>query len=148
MQDLAYPAHRELEQEFALLIALERAARTTTGPPPHARQFRGIVLLIERDQDDRQPMEPRHKNGAAGGAVVALLERTGPYSSATMLSGFSQTLSSHMASACTPASFHFCKRLVARSQRNTRITSADHFTQCSRFERRLVQASALSGVER
>src|SRR5260370_26764957 len=78
MQDLAYPAHRELEQEFALLIALERAARTTTGPPPHARQFRGIVLLIERDQDDRQPMEPRHKNGAAWGAVVAFLDAHEP----------------------------------------------------------------------
>jgi hypothetical protein len=76
---------------------------------------------------------------------AALLDRTGPYSSGAMLSGFSHTLSSQIARACTPASFHACNRRVARFHKYFRISSADHLAQCSRCERRLVPGFRLVG---
>src|SRR6266852_4408844 len=79
---------------------------------------------------------------------AALLERTGPNSSGTMLSGFSHTLSSQIASASSPAFFQAVTRSVARCQRYCRISSADHLAQCNKWERRLVPAGALSGVSR
>jgi len=68
VQHPSSPLERQLEQEFALLIAFERLAGTPTGPPAHARQFGGIVLLVAAHQDHRQRVSaPAHKWGHAAG---------------------------------------------------------------------------------
>ncbi len=81
IKDMQYPSsplNRQLEQEFALLIAFEGLAGTTTGPPAHSGQVGGIKLLVAAYQDHCQPTQPRHENGTARRGVVALLDAGKP----------------------------------------------------------------------
>jgi hypothetical protein len=68
MQDLSSKLRRELEKQFALLIAFERREGTTTGPPTHRSQGGGIELLLTPHQDHRQEVAaPAQKWDRAAG---------------------------------------------------------------------------------
>jgi hypothetical protein len=68
MQDLSSKLRRELEKQFALLIAFERREGTTNGPPTHHSQVGGIELLVTPHQDHRQEAAaPAHKWDRAAG---------------------------------------------------------------------------------
>src|SRR5204862_2814927 len=74
MQDLAPPTVARPLQQLLVLIAAPTAPPATCRPPAHGSQHRWPLRQAHADQQQADPMQPRHTDRLAGRGVVTGLD--------------------------------------------------------------------------